>query len=387
MDIIDPKNFENIGVFKGFKSLKYKVLIKVLTVSALVTFFMTALSVYNDYTDEKQNFVSALGQIEKVVVPSITEDVWLFDLANIKNQLDLLMGMEEIVYSEVLIGNSDVITPSYSAKVSDTIKEYNYSLLKNGKALGTIKLMTTMDHIYERVQKRVFTFLGFQAIKTFLVSFLIVWIFQKYVVKYLEKIVVYLKDFQNLSENGILDVKSTNLKSVDELDILIASFNNLLAKLGKAEEKLLDDLQTQKSFSLNSAKMASVGEMAGGAAHEINNPLAIIDGQFHMLEVLYENGQLNKENFRKIANTCSNAILRISKILTSLQFLTQRQYSNKYEIISIDHLLEMVTSLYRQRLKQHQIRIKINVHEDIKVCCTPQGICRSTSKFNEQFAL
>lgn len=47
--------------------------------------------------------------------------------------------------------------------------------------------------------------------------------------------------------------------------------------------KLSNQLELQKSITLHNAKLASIGELAAGVGHEINNPLAIIQGQLEML--------------------------------------------------------------------------------------------------------
>lgn len=48
--------------------------------------------------------------------------------------------------------------------------------------------------------------------------------------------------------------------------------------------KLSSELEFQRRISLHNAKLASIGELAAGVGHEINNPLAIILGQLEMLK-------------------------------------------------------------------------------------------------------
>ena len=49
---------------------------------------------------------------------------------------------------------------------------------------------------------------------------------------------------------------------------------------------LTDEIRSQHK-ALQSAQMVSLGEMASGVAHEINNPLTIVQGKARQIEKIY----------------------------------------------------------------------------------------------------
>jgi signal transduction histidine kinase len=55
------------------------------------------------------------------------------------------------------------------------------------------------------------------------------------------------------------------------------------ARLYSETRRQLEDLQRSQTEVVRAERLAAVGELAGGVAHEINNPLMIILGQVHLL--------------------------------------------------------------------------------------------------------
>jgi PAS domain S-box-containing protein len=114
--------------------------------------------------------------------------------------------------------------------------------------------------------------------------------------------------------------------------------------------KLSEELENQRRLSLHNAKLASIGELAAGVGHEINNPLAIILGQIEMLRMRLEaKGELDA-SFESFFTKMIRGIDRISSIVKGLRTFARM---DKNEMVHFDfkelltETVEMLEEIYR----------------------------------------
>jgi putative nucleotidyltransferase with HDIG domain len=89
-------------------------------------------------------------------------------------------------------------------------------------------------------------------------------------------------------------------------------------KLRDESRKLIDSNRRSRGFYeqlMNSRKLASIGRMAAGAAHEINNPLAIVSGRVQLL-LKMEADESKRHHLDMIRSQCDRMGKIISDILT-----------------------------------------------------------------------
>ncbi len=98
------------------------------------------------------------------------------------------------------------------------------------------------------------------------------------------------------------------------------------------EIELEKNLEIEKAKTLHTAKLASIGQLAAGVGHEINNPLAIVSGLITMTEHMLEAGANPSEisdKFRKM----ESSVIRISNIVKGLRTFAR---SDKNEVTEFD---------------------------------------------------
>jgi signal transduction histidine kinase/CheY-like chemotaxis protein len=104
---------------------------------------------------------------------------------------------------------------------------------------------------------------------------------------------------------------------------------------------------------LQASKLASIGELASGVAHEINNPLAIIRGHVELLESNY--GDVTDEQ-REMMKVIDEAVDRIKKIVNGLRTYA-RSDSEGVGVFDVHSVILESFSLVGNIIEQKNIEI------------------------------
>lgn len=133
-----------------------------------------------------------------------------------------------------------------------------------------------------------------------------------------------------------------------------------------AQEKLIEE---QRMRLVNSAKLSSLGEMAGGLAHEINNPIAIILGKAQQLHRRNEAGGVDPAFLRSAAEVIESTCKRVVKIIKGLKALSRNGENDPFTRVSVPAMVENVLEVCRERLRVSNIELKIKVEPDLEMEC------------------
>ncbi len=155
--------------------------------------------------------------------------------------------------------------------------------------------------------------------------------------------------------------------------IFVVVYNTLMKAL---KEKAVEIERTTQMQLIHSAKMSSLGEMAGGIAHEINNPLTIIIGrveimQTQLLAKCFTANSLHSE-LVKVEETAR----RIAKIIGGLRSFSRNSEGDQMELIGIAVIVDDVLALCREKLRVASIDLRLVGKLDFNLVCRPYQIAQ-----------
>lgn len=127
----------------------------------------------------------------------------------------------------------------------------------------------------------------------------------------------------------------------------------------QSREKKLEEAREQDRLKMIIAsKMSTLGEMAGGVAHEINNPLLIISGLGEQLEAQTElpNGP-SREQIKKTSERIRNMVMRIAAIVRGLRAFARDGSADPFVSVKINDILQDVRELCMARFEASHIEL------------------------------
>jgi two-component system, NtrC family, sensor kinase len=182
-------------------------------------------------------------------------------------------------------------------------------------------------------------------------------------------------------EHGDLHARVGELASRDEIGTLAGHLDHLLDAIDDKTRELqrwnaeLDakvaertrELETAQSQLVRSEKLAAVGQLTASIAHEVNNPIAVIQGNLDLMRELLGKDALRVRGELKLVD---EQIERMRLIVTQLlQFARPNEYAGYVAPVDANRLVEDCLVLAGHLLS----RTRIEVRKDLRARCQPQA--------------
>lgn len=134
--------------------------------------------------------------------------------------------------------------------------------------------------------------------------------------------------------------------------LLCASLENArLYEELMVSNRRMSDLQNRM---IQAGRLAGIGQLAGGIAHEINNPLQVILGRIQILQVRSEGQPVILADLQRL----ETETMRIAQIVRGMQdFARQQPVDATRYPVKLSTIAEAVLELIGFRLKRHQIAV------------------------------
>lgn len=115
----------------------------------------------------------------------------------------------------------------------------------------------------------------------------------------------------------------------------------------------------QRQRLISSAKLAALGEMAGGISHEINNPLAVIHARAGSLKEMALRGEVDISKLAYSAEKIELTSKRIAKIVKALRNIARDGEKDPFGRASVRAIIEDAVEISKERFQHHLIKFQM----------------------------
>ena len=154
----------------------------------------------------------------------------------------------------------------------------------------------------------------------------------------------------------------TNAERFDELTEIISAYNVVTEKLERSHETLRGEvvrLQTELASTdaqlQRSKRLAALGEMAAGIAHEIRNPLAAIQLYAKMLSDDLSGESIDKVDCGYTANKIAIAVRGLNSVVNDVLNFAQEIRPKRNDIL-VSELFERAITVRRSKMRMLMFR-------------------------------
>jgi len=313
------------------RRLGFRLLLAIVMTSTMLAVIATCMLLALDYRREVATIDEELARMERSQLPSIANSLWSFDETQLRLQLAGLLQSPDVRHVELVAKGGESFHAGTPPINETLVREFSvrHSLADNA-VLGVLKVSVSLDGLYSRLKAKAFAILAATVMGTLVVGLLILALVGRWVTRHLEHMARHARDLKldRLAEPLVLSRKAG--EAPDELDHVANALNDMTRALAgeldrrtavikereRVEQELshyrahLEELVTQRTAELqranddlvstnkrleqaqtqlvHSEKMASIGVLAAGVAHEINNPIGFVSSNLTALSQYVE---------------------------------------------------------------------------------------------------
>jgi two-component system, NtrC family, sensor kinase len=136
-------------------------------------------------------------------------------------------------------------------------------------------------------------------------------------------------------------------------------------KNAELEEKVaagIANWKEQHQLLIQKSKLESLGRLAAGIAHEINQPLQGISLGLENIRTKIQLGKLSDEYMNKKTHNFSENVFRIKKLIEHIRIFSREQTSMDIDIFDVNEMIRKALSVLSIQFKKHNIALKIDLY-------------------------
>lgn len=145
----------------------------------------------------------------------------------------------------------------------------------------------------------------------------------------------------------------------ENLEILVQERTNKLEHALKESKLSLDK-------SIQAAKLATLGEVANGLAHELNSPIMVLKGTAHQIDKGLKQKTLTPERMKHLIDRLKGTTKKVSDSVNNLRIFSRNPSLDQMKDSNLDVIFKSALNICFEKFRFHQIQITISP-EDYKI--------------------
>lgn len=317
-------------------------------------------------TKEQQNKAADLNYgLRKMLINSGVESSVLV-YPDLNKSFEFCKSVENTAHMKKLAGEAfDIDTPyvTMAAKGWGVFWKHNTRLMisapvyiKNEKLAG-ICLVIPLNKMFLKIRNVLNIVFLYVLVNALVLTIVGVYQISKSAVKPVHRLLKKANDYQADNGSALFEEKSEN-----EFKQLSSALNNMLGRISDDRGKLKDtvvsleianaELKKAQKDIVRAEKLASVGRLSSGIAHEIGNPLGIVGGYLELIK----DEKMSTEQKRDFIERAEKEIARIDRIIRQLLDYSRHSKENMAEL-SVDEIIADVAEMLKIQPFMANIRL------------------------------
>ena len=249
-----------------------------------------------------------------------------------------------------VVGSTETISRIFREETDKWVFEVFHPLQIGEKRWGSLVIGFDNTQTYNQIRAS-FYLLLFLALSAIIITLAILYFL-------INRILSSLKEFVAEIDKVDLDyISPTRLKPRnDEIGYLIEHFEMLKQRL-KDSKVELENVQNQ---IFQAEKLASIGRLASGVAHEVNNPL----NGMHFCVYGIQNDIDNKQQTKEYLNLIDEGLTQIESVVTKLLGYSRQTKASKEEL-DLGKEIKIVLDLLDYRIKEKNVQVTCSMPDQL----------------------
>ncbi len=121
-----------------------------------------------------------------------------------------------------------------------------------------------------------------------------------------------------------------------------------------------EEMDKQRELSFNQERLASLGQLTSSIAHEINNPLMILQSGNYILNKQLKKETINIEACDKIIKENEATIKRITNLIDGIRNLSRNPAGDDFELTSLKTIFDDLVPVFNNLFRGNNISLKVD---------------------------